>query len=234
LVFCGTGGVLLSVQHQDLVASERLAAAAQRYTSKIGAVVEGVTVAPIKVDFDALRAANPDVVGWIYCEGTIINYPVVQGKSNDEYLYHDYLGDYSVRGSIFVEAENRPGFTDAETIIYGHHMSSGTMFAALENWADQEFYDEHPVMWLLTPTQDYQIVLVSGHHSSARSDIYNVRHDHDKAFEQYLTDMKAQSEFVPSQDVVYSPDQNYVMLSTCSFIFEDARFVLHGVLVPVA
>ena len=187
----------------------------------------------LRIDWEGLRAVNPDVVGWIYCEGTEINYPVLHGESNDQYLRHDYTREYNLNGSIFVDAVNRDDFVDANTIIYGHHMNYGAMFANLDFWADQAYYDEHPVMWLLTPVQDYQVVLVSGHHTSAHSDMYEIYAEHDAKFRRFLSEAIDQSDFVPAEDVTVNEGNNYVMLTTCAYIFDDARYVLHGKLVPV-
>ena len=228
LIFVGSGGVVLFVRHNYQVSDEKYEQAAQQF------VRNGEdTIAPIVVDFDALRAVNEDVVGWIYCEGTEINYPVLHGESNDQYLRHDYTREYNLNGSIFVDAANRDDFVDANTIIYGHHMNYGAMFANLDFWADQAYYDEHPVMWLLTPVQDYQVVLVSGHHTSAHSDMYEIYAEHDAKFRRFLSEAIDQSDFVPAEDVTVNEGNNYVMLTTCAYIFDDARYVLHGKLVPV-
>ena len=228
LIFFGSGGVVLFVRHNYQVSSEKYEQAAQQFVRK-----EEGTITPIVVDFAALKAVNEDVVGWIYCEGTEINYPVLHGESNDQYLRHDYQGEYNINGSIFVDAANRDGFVDANTIIYGHHMNYGAMFANLDFWADQAYYDEHPVMWLLTPERDYQVVLVSGHHTSAYSDMYEIYAEHDADFQRYLAEAVAQSDFVPQEGATVNEGRNYVMLTTCAYIFDNARYVLHGKLVPV-
>ena len=67
---------------------------------------------PIQVDFDHLKAQNPDVVGWLYCEGTPINYPVMQGRTNDDYLYTMLDGSYNKAGSLFLDCAADPGFQD--------------------------------------------------------------------------------------------------------------------------
>lgn len=193
--------------------------------------IELIETAPIHIDFESLQAANSDVVGWIYCEGTVINYPVLQGEDNDFYLHHTYEGNYSAAGSIFVDAVNRPGFLDSNTIIYGHHMRDGSMFAALEDWKDQEFYEEHPVIWLLTPGQDYKIVLFSGYWTSAYSDIYTVFTGPCKELNEYLEKCVQESDF--QADVELDPKGYYILLSTCAYVFEDARYVVHGMLIPV-
>jgi sortase B len=235
LVFLGSGGVVAFVNWQYHLSDETYDAAKSSYVkgTKDEAAAKAGVIAPIEIDFKDLLEVNPDIQGWIYCEGTDINYPVLQGETNDTYLRHDYRGDYNVRGSIFIDADNNPGFTDANTIVYGHHMSSGTMFAMLEDWSSQEYYDEHPYMWLLTPEQDYQIVLLSAHHVSAHSDLYEIYHEHDANFEHFVTEIMSESDFVPVEEATFNADRNYVMLTTCAYVFDDARYIIFGKLVPV-
>ncbi len=187
-------------------------------------------IAPISVDFAGLQAVNGDVCGWIYCEDTPINYPVVHGEDNDFYLMHNYDGTDSASGSIFMEADNRPGFADSNTIIYGHHMKNGSMFATLDKWAEQEYYEGHSVMWLLTPEQDYKIVLFSGYTTSANSDTYMIFDGACGELDDYLAKCKGQSDF--DAEVELEGDARYVLLSTCAYVFDNARYVLHGKLVP--
>ena len=77
----------------------------------------GAEIAPITVDFEALKKVNEDVIGWIYCEDTVIDYPVLRGGDNDYYLHHAYDRKSSISGSIFVDTNNRPGFADSNTVI---------------------------------------------------------------------------------------------------------------------
>ncbi len=191
----------------------------------------GSEAAPIKVDFDGLRAVNGDIAGWIYCEGTPINYPVVRGEDNDFYLHHGFDGADSNSGAIFMEVENRPGFADSNTVIYGHHMKNGSMFATLAKYADQAFYEEHPVMWLLTPEQDYKIMIFSGYTASADSDAYQIFKEASGELEEYLATVQVRSDF--TADIEPDGEAKYVLLSTCAYDFKDARYVLHGMLVPV-
>lgn len=197
------------------------------------ALPEPIEYAPITVDFEALLEEAPDAIGWLYCEGTNINYPVVQGKDNDQYLRHNFRGEAATAGSIFLESANSPGFMDSNNILYGHHMRNGTMFAHLSDWAEQEFYDEHPVMWLLTPEQDYKIVLFSGYVTPSVSDTYAVYQGPSTYFDAYLDKVLGQSDFVPADGISLERDARYVVLSTCNYTYQDARYALHGKLVPV-
>ena len=171
VVFLGSAGVVGYVNWQYQISDALYHDTSDRFTEDGDGSGE---IAPKKVDFKALQAENPDIVGWIYCKDTVIDYPVLKGEDNDQYLYHDYTGAYNIDGSIFVDAENRDGFVDSNTIIYGHHMNSGSMFAGLIKWADQDYYKKHKVIWLLTPEQDYKIQLFAGHHVDAHSEAYDI------------------------------------------------------------
>ena len=185
---------------------------------------------PITVDFAALQSVNEDVAGWIYCEGTTIHYPVLQGEDNEFYLSHTYDKAVNRAGSIFIEALNRQNFADSNTIIYGHHMKNGAMFATLSKWAKQEYYDEHPIFWMLTPKQNYRIVLFSGYMTKADSDTYTIYQGPSREFDDYLQAVSANSDF--SADVELDANEKFVVLSTCEYAFDNARYVLHGMLVP--
>lgn len=185
---------------------------------------------PIQVDFEALRAVNPDVIGWIYCEGTVINYPVVQGEDNSYYLHHAYTGAYSASASIFAECSNRRDFQDANTILYGHHMRDGSMFAGLEYFREQDYYEAHPVMWLLTPEGNYKIELFSGYTTAADSDAYRIYDVPGDALDEYIRERLALSDFRADGDFIGA--DKIVTLSTCAYVFNNARYVVHGVLIP--
>lgn len=183
------------------------------------------------VDFDALRAVNDDVIGWLYCPGTVINYPVAQGTDNDYYLYHLYDGTWNSAGTLFVDYENNDGFSDANILIYGHHMKNKTMFRCLDGYQTQEYYEEHPVMWLLTPTQNYKVVLFSSYITPSDSDTYTLYSEADEALYTYLEACKEQSDF--TCDVNVREYTKFVVLSTCNFDYDGARYVVHGALQPV-
>ena len=84
------------------------------------------------VDFATLQQMNPDTVGWIrFEEPSEISYPVVKGRDNEEYLTRTFEANDNKLGTLFVDKDNTGTFTDRNTIIYGHNMKNGTMFAQL-------------------------------------------------------------------------------------------------------
>ena len=188
----------------------------------------GPQVCPISVDFEGLLAENSDVVGWIYSEGTRINYPVLRGESNEEYLHHLINGAYNSASTIFMDFRCNPDLTDFNTIIYGHHMKNGSMFASLHQYVDQAFYDEHKYMWYLTPDHTYRLDVLYGYVGNAEAEIYTIFVNKDE-LDSYLAFAGRNSSFVP--DKVPEDINGIVALSTCSYEYDDARYVV--VCVPV-
>lgn len=235
LVFvCSTSqllGYCLEYREQE----KRYEAAADLYSSSTRAKKPSAqrkrSECPIEVDFAALLAENEDIVGWLYCEDTNINYPVAQGEDNEYYLNHSYNGEPGRAGTIFVDADNDSGFGDSNTILYGHHMKDGSMFAHLSDWAEQEYFEAHSVMWLLTPGQDYKVELLGGYLIPGTSSSYTIFTGACPEFDEYLR--KAAAAFDLPTAAEMPGDGRYIMLSTCEYVYKDARYVLHGRLVPV-
>lgn len=91
----------------------------------------------------ALHEKNPDCVAWITIEGTVIDYPVMYRPNlKNYYLHRDFNGNHASAGALFIAENCDPDDSD-NVIIYGHHMNSGKMFAALNKYKKQSFYEEH-------------------------------------------------------------------------------------------
>lgn len=177
------------------------------------------------VDFAQLAEINPDIVGWLYIEGTNINYPVVQGSDNDYYLKHLFDGSYNSSGCIFLDYRCSADFSDRHSIIYGHHMSNKTMFGGLMSYKEQAFYDEHSVALLVTPTAYYKIRFFSGYVSDNWSNSWDLDLD-DTSHAAWLNEILEKSCFNASY--VPTTDDSIITLSTCTYEFSNAKFLLHG------
>lgn len=188
-------------------------------------------VCPIEIDFAALSQRNSDIVGWLYCPDTVINYPVTQYDDNMYYLHKDIDGNYSSYGTLFVECLCQKDTGSTNTIIYGHHMNDGKMFAKLVDYSYQNYYDEHPVFYYLTPTRNYRVELFTGYVTSMTSDTYSISFDNIDANRAWLDSVKSQSRFQANVDV--QPGDKILTLSTCTYDYDDARFVVLGKLVPI-
>lgn len=181
-----------------------------------------------QVDFEALRNINPDVIGWIYIEGTDINYPIVQGKENNDYLRRMFDGTPNHAGSIFLDSRCSAALTDAHSIIYGHHMKNTTMFSELEQYKQQAFYDTHTWGWLITPEAHYKLQFFAGYVAETDADAWDLDLAGEKR-QTWIEHAIARSCF--QSGVAPDATAQIVTLSTCSYDFSDARFVLHGILV---
>ena len=185
------------------------------------------------VDFDALRQINPDVVAWIrFDEPAVINYPVVQGSDNSEYLSKTFKGYDNTVGTIFVNAYNHADFNDRNTIIYGHYMYNGTMFNELEQYHEKSFWEKYPSFYIYTPDGNvatYQIYSVGVVKDTSEG--YTYQFADDAAFASFLEATKASSLYDTGVEVGY--DSQIVTLSTCTREGNDDRTIVHGVRVNV-
>ena len=179
----------------------------------------------INVDFAGLTSKYPDVVGYIYSAYTGINYPIVQSSSNDYYIDHDLDGNVNNNGSIFMEYLNSSDFSDHNTLVYGHNMKSGLMFAHLTNYKNQYYYNAHPYFYIYTPTQDYKLNLYAGFVCEHDDEVYAL-----SLTQSQLEGLAERSTFKSNIGV---PTGRIMTLSTCSYEFDDARYVVVGELVPI-
>ena len=184
-----------------------------------------------RVDFEMLTRANSQIVAWIQSDDLVINYPVLQGSDNDYYLTHLYDGTVNKNGSIFVDYRNPPGFADRNTFIYGHNMLNGAMFASLSQYGTAGYYEQHPELVLMTPEGSYSLQVFSGYVTPGNSDIYQLEFQDDEAFETYLEKIRLLSDFASAVSV--TAQDRIVTLSTCTYDYEEARYVVHCKLVPM-
>jgi len=111
------------------------------------------------IDFDMLTEQNPDTVGWIYIDGTHINYPVVRGTDNRKYVTTLFDGRENQAGSIFMDWRSSPDLSDTHTIIYGHNMGDKSMFGDLTKYQKQEYLDSHARGMFITPSETTALTL---------------------------------------------------------------------------
>lgn len=186
------------------------------------------TTAPVSnypvVDFEALLEINPDVLGWIYIEGTDINYPIVQGTDNDYYLEHLVDRTPNSAGSIFMDYRNAPDFSDFHTVIYGHNMKNKTMFAGITEYQKTKFYETHPTGQILTPRGNYGFEVIGGYVADLRDPAWNLNFETEEDCLEWLRDSMERS--AVGGDYVPVGGEQIITLSTCSYEFDDARFVL--------
>lgn len=186
---------------------------------------------PVTIDFDALLDRNRDVIGWLYCPDTVINYPVVQGENNNQYLRKDLDGKYLASGTLFADYRNGALNEDANYIIYGHNMKNGSMFNSLAKYKQPSYYDQHPILYYLTPDANYKLELFAGL-VVKRDDALYLPNQNKEEFRKLIEQYRAKSTF--QSDVELTDDDIIVTLSTCSYEFDHARYVVMGRLTAIS
>ena len=152
----------------------------------------------------------------------------MQGDDNSYYLRHLFDGSYNTTDCLFLDSRNSGDLSDPHSIIYGHHLQSGKMFASLDGYKKQEYYDEHPLLLLMTPKANYVIEIFAGHVAKVSDRSWDLGF----ASEIELMDW-AQAAIDESRfecDVTPTGADRITTLSTCSYEFNDARFVVLGIL----
>ena len=194
---------------------------------------EPVTWPAFSIDFAQLQSVNSEVKGWIWIYDTVVNYPLVHsGRNNDAYLHKTYDGTSNSSGSIFMDYRNTGDFSDDNTVIYGHNMKNGKMFACLKKFGKQEFYDGHREFYIMTPEGNRRYEIVAAFQTDALSNIYDRKFASREAKEAWLQKVIRSSAVMT--EVETSAEDSFVTLSTCvSGNDYRARFVVIGRLAEI-
>lgn len=186
------------------------------------------------VDWTALKKVNPDVQGWLYQKGTVINYPVVQGTDNDTYLHTRFDKQWSGGGTLFVDCRMEKDFKGFNSIIYGHHMKDGSMFRSIRGYTKEDgYYDKHKTLELATPHGNYHLVVFSAFITKATDeDTYKMTYDEAEK-QAYIDRAWERSELPITKDSVdVTKNDRLVTLSTCAYDYEEARYIVMCKMVP--
>lgn len=180
------------------------------------------------IDLAALRAVNPDVVGWIHIPNTQVNYPLMQGEDNQFYLEHTWEGSENPYGSIFLEWRNSPDLTDFNTILYGHNMSNGSMFGDLSRFEYQWFWQWNRYIYLVTDEGILRYEIFACYPADVQSDTYRIRFSGLEDREAFLAMALENSQI--DTGITPAPTDRIITLSTCTGLGYESRRVIHAYL----
>lgn len=189
-------------------------------------LIDGVVV---QEELKDLYLENSDIVGWIYIEDTLIDYPVLCSKEKGFYLYRDFYCEYSLGGSIFTEYGNDCIRPDENILIYGHHMADGSMFGELTEYEDEEFYNNHRYITFDTLRGKGKYEVIASFRTKIYPDSYNGFKYYEytgmdkETFESFMDNIKDLSIYEVSS-AVYG--DNLITLSTCAYHDINGRFVV--------
>lgn len=178
------------------------------------------------IDLNALREVNPDVIGWIRIPETRIDYPILQGEDNDYYLNHTWQNNRNIAGSIFMEQMCTPDFTDYNTILYGHNMQNGSMFAGILKYQKVNYYKTHPYIYLVTDEGVFRYEVFAAYRAALDSRAYSLSIQEDASKERFLN---AALESDETDNPITPPITDRILtLSSCYGGSGTRRFVVHA------
>ena len=184
----------------------------------------------VEIDFDALKAINPDTVGYIKVNHTNIDYIVVKGNNNNYYLNHNFEKKWNVAGWVFGDYRNHFDETDKNLIIYGHNTKDGSMFDSLINVLEKDWYKnpENHIITLITEMGTYQYQVFSTYSIIPEEYYITTYFSSDDQFEKFVKELKTRS--IYDYEVEVSGEDQILTLSSC--IGEGyKRVVLHAKLI---
>ncbi|HHG6294171.1 TPA: class B sortase [Streptococcus suis] len=179
--------------------------------------------------FEELLALNKDVVGWLTIPDTKINYPLVQGETNLEYVNKAVDGTVSVSGSLFLDTRNSRDFTDPYSLIYGHHMAGDIMFGEIPKFLKKDFFDKHTSAIIETKDrQTLKIRLFACLNTDAFDRlVFNPTSINSSEKQtQFVEYVKQKSE--QFREVALTPTTRLVAFSTCESFSTDSRIIVIG------
>ena len=184
----------------------------QKYIALVEETSPAVEEQKYSIDWKSLQAVNPDVVAWIKIPSTVVDYPIVQAKDNQYYLKKGFDGKKNSCGTIFMNTDNRMDFSDDNTVLYGHNMKNGSMFAVINKYREEAFYKEHKEVWLFTPYWERKYQIISAHKAADGSETYATEFR-----ERYAEHVEKEASMsIYDTGNGYNVDLPMVTLSTCT------------------
>lgn len=182
----------------------------------------------LDIDWATLQGQNSDVVAWVQVPGTQINYPIVQTSDNNFYLTHDFTKSQSNFGCVFLDYESASGFSDKNSIFYGHNMLNGSMFHDFVEYTDATFLSEHPYVYLATPADGTVCLKVFAYVvASGDEELRQTSFASDEEFTAYVQAALDRNEI--TTDVQAVDVKHLYTFATCSYQFNDARTLIYAV-----
>ena len=179
-----------------------------------------------KINLDALREKNPEVVAWIRIPGTELDYPVMQTEDNQYYLSHAWNNVNSHSGAIFLECNTSPDFKDYNTIVYGHNMRSGKMFAPLRLYINEKNLKKWPCVYIRTDEGVLRYDIFASFYAPLDSPVYGLSFNQTKTKVRLLENAKEQSEI--ESEIEPALTDRILTLSTCTNTDDNLRWVVQA------
>lgn len=195
-------------------------------------IIEKEQYACIDVDYEKLKKQNDDYIGWIYVPGTKISYPVVKSEDNNDYLHKSFKKTYSFSGTIFMDCRNNGNIYSTHSILYGHNMKNGTMFAGLKKFTSQKYLEEHPIFWFIDDEGNKLLFKIFSVEKPDAKDsfTYNCFETYEKSENWERSVEKICSRSLIKTNIDVKKEDMVMSMSTCTGN-KNTRCVVHGILI---
>lgn len=194
--------------------------------------IPGVDISLRDPDWDELKGINDDVYAWLYVPGTNVDYPVVEHETEyDFYLMHNLDKSYGYPGCVYSRPYVDKDMSDPMTILYGHNMGNGTMFAMLHEYEDADFFENNKFVYVYLPDRVivYEIFAAYAHNDEDLDYHYNFFDP--IVMKDYLDgvlmnrDMNAHIR----RDTEFTGEDHILTLSTCVWHRPELRWLIQAV-----
>ena len=179
------------------------------------------------VDFEGLKAINPDTCGWIIINGVNISFPVVKTTNNEFYLKHSFDKTYNPCGWIFADCKNKLDGTDKNIIIYGHNRRDNTMFSPMTNILKPDWYnnENNKYVTFITPEGEVKYEVFSIYQTDVEDFYIQTSFKSTKDYLNFLNTLKSRS--TKDYHVDLNATDQVLTISTCGKE-SKYRIVLHA------
>lgn len=187
----------------------------------------------IPVDFEKLENENADIYAWLQVPGTDIDYPVVQSRTDDTfYMTHGIDRTGNIAGAIYSERLNKMDFSDAHTVLYGHNMRDGSMFAGIHAFEDPTFFQEHREIKVYTADAVRTYKIFAAYRYDDRHLLKSFDCGNADIYREYLEEIKKQRSLETNMDTEteVTTEDRILTLSTCHKAGNDSRYLVQAVL----
>lgn len=214
---------------REYKANEESYARMQVYEPKISSFGNGNLKFDIS-DYQDLKSINSDLIAWIRIPNTVINYPIVQNPNDEYYLTHNFEKQENDGGTIFAESAIKNPFEDENTILHGHNMRDGSMFAGLNQYKEEDFFKNNKNIYISTKNACYIYEVFSAYVEKVNENPYRYGFSSNEEYVKFLNELKNKSMFQSNVDNLKETDK-IITLSTCSYEVDDGRLLVHGKLI---
>lgn len=186
------------------------------------------------IDWAALQEENADIYAWITVPGTVIDYPVLQHSEElDYYLNHNLDGSSGYPGCIYTQMMNSKEWDDPQTVLYGHNMKNGTMFAGLHQYEDSLFFEENPYVYIYSEDCVRVYRIFAAYEFSSAHLLLTFDTKNPETFEAYLGGIFQRDGLGDNfnRELEVTAEDKILTLSTCITNKPDNRYLVQAVLV---